>query len=188
VGAHGAYAAVWEVITVEPSSEVYRAIRSLRVVRNYLPEPLRDEHRLAILEAARWTGSSKNRQDWVFVVVRDRERLDRLAGCGDFTTPLRRAPEAIVPVGLPGSYEWDLGRASQNIMLAAAALGVGSCPVTMHRESCAREVLGVPDDHRSRYAIALGYPDHAAERRARERSPLHGRKPLDEVVRWETFS
>ncbi len=173
---------------MERSPAVYRAVRSLRVVRHFRPDPLSDEDRTAILEAARWTGSSKNRQNWVFVVIRERERLDRLAECGDFTTPLRNAPEAIVPVGLPGSYEWDLGRASQNIMLAAAALGIGSCPVTMHREDCARDVLGVPADHRCRYVIALGHPDEEAEREARTRSPLHGRKSFDEVVRWETFT
>lgn len=172
---------------MERSPAVYQAIRSLRATRHFLPTPLTDDDRTAILEAARWTGSSKNRQDWVFVVVRDRDRLDSLASCGDFTTPLKNAPEAIVPVGLPGSYEWDLGRASQNIMLAAAALGVGSCPVTMHREECAREVLAVPGDHRCRYALALGYPDEDAEAEARKRFPLHGRKPLSEIVRWETF-
>ena len=173
---------------VERSPAVYQAIVSLRVVRHFLPDPLSDTDRTAILEAARWTGSSKNRQDWVFLVVRDRARLDELATCGDFTTPIRNAPEVIVPVGLPGSYEWDLGRASQNIMLAAAALGVGSCPVAMHREPCARKVLGVPADHRCSYVIALGYPDEEAETEARKRSPLHGRKPVEEVVRWETFS
>ena len=76
------------------------------------------------------------------------------------------------------------------MMLAAAALGVGSCPVTLHKEAEARAVLGIPDDHFSRYAIAVGYPDEDTERAGRvaQRQWLpHGRKPMEELVhrdRW----
>ncbi|NIQ54636.1 MAG: nitroreductase, partial [Gemmatimonadetes bacterium] len=45
-----------------PDEDVYRAVRTLRVVRRFRPDPLSDEHLEAILQAARWTGSSKNRQ------------------------------------------------------------------------------------------------------------------------------
>lgn len=170
------------------SGEMYEAIKGLRVVRHYLDRPISDEHLDAILDAARWTGSSKNRQSWAFVVVRDRTQIDRLAECGDFTRPLQGADTVIVPVRLPDGYDWDLGRASQNIMLAAAAVGVGSCPITFHRHDDARRVLGVPDDHGCMWGIALGYPDVEAEREGRAKSPLSGRKPLDDVVRRERFS
>ena len=81
-----------------------------------------------------------------------------------------------------------MGRASQNMMLAAAALGVGSCPITLHREEDAKRVLGVPDDHGCRYVIALGYPDTDAESRGRQGSPLGGRQPLADLVRQDRFS
>ena len=45
---------------------------------------LSDEHLDAILEAGRWTGSSKNRQSWAIIVIQDRDQLDRLAACGDW--------------------------------------------------------------------------------------------------------
>lgn len=173
---------------LKPSPEVYDAVKGLRVVRRYLDRPISDEHLDAILQAARWTGSSKNRQSWVFVVVRDREQIERLAECGDFTGPLRTADTVVVPVRLPDGYDWDLGRASQNIMLAAAAVGVGSCPITFHRHDDARRVLGVPDDHSCMWGIALGYPDAEAEQAGRAKNPLSGRKPLDELVRHERFS
>lgn len=172
---------------MKPSPDLYQGVLSLRVVRRFQPDPLTEEHWNAILEAARWTGSAKNRQDWVFIGIKERETLDRLCDCGDFTTPLSFAPNALVPVGIPPVYDWDLGRASQNIMLAASALGVGSCPVTLHRDNLAHEVLGVPEDHLCRYAIALGYPDMEAEREGRKKIPLSGRKPLSELVRWESF-
>ena len=145
------------------SREVYDAVRGLRTVRRFRQEQVSDADLDLILEAARWTGSSKNRQNWVFVVIRDRDQLDRLAECGDFTTPVRNAPMVIAPVRLPEGHDWDMGRVSQNIMLAAAALGVGSCPITLHRHDDARSVLGVPADHGCKWVIALGYPDADAE-------------------------
>lgn len=171
-----------------PSAEVYTAVKGLRVVRKFEERPVSDEHLTAILEAGRWTGSSKNRQSWVFVVVKDREQLDRLAACGDFTVPMRSADLVIAPVRLPDGYDWDMGRVSQNMMLAAAAVGVGSCPITLHRHDDARQVLGVPPDHGCKWVIALGYPDPAAEVEAREKNPLGGRKPLEELVRYDRFS
>lgn len=169
------------------SREVYDAVRGLRTVRRFRQEQVSDADLDLILEAARWTGSSKNRQNWVFVVIRDRDQLDRLAECGDFTTPVRNAPMVIAPVRLPEGHDWDMGRVSQNIMLAAAALGVGSCPITLHRHDDARSVLGVPADHGCKWVIALGYPDPDAERAGREISPLGGRKPLAGLVREERF-
>lgn len=171
-----------------PSPEVYSAVRNLRVVRKFEKRPLTEEHLTAILEAGRWTGSSKNRQSWVFVVVRDRAQLDRLAECGDFTTPMRSADLVIAPVRLPDGYDWDMGRVSHNMMLAAAALGVGSCPITLHRHDDVREVLGVPPDHGCQWVVALGYPDEQAEAAQRAKNPLSGRKPLSELVRYERFS
>lgn len=173
---------------LEPAPEVYDAVRNLRVVRKFEERPIADDHLTAILEAGRWTGSSKNRQSWVFVVVRDRAQLDRLAECGDFTTPIHTADTVIAPVRLPDGYDWDMGRVSQNMMLAAAALGVGSCPITLHRHDDARAVLGVPADHGCQWVVAMGYPDVAAETEMRAKRSLGGRKPLRELVRYDRFS
>lgn len=167
---------------------VYEAVTGLRTVRRFRPEPLSDELVRAILDAGRWTGSSKNRQAWAFVVVRQRIRLDRLADCGDFTQPIRRAALVVAPVRLPDGYDWDLGRSSQSMMLAAAALGVGSCPVTLHREEAGKAVLEIPADHGCRFVLAFGYPDDDAERRDRARNALRGRRPLEEIAYEESFA
>ena len=174
------------------TNDFYGRIVALRAHRTYLDKQLSDEDLANLLEAARWTGSSKNLQNWSFIVVADPEQKADLVAAGDFMTPVVNAPTAIAIVRLPGGYDFDMGRVAQNMMLAAAAVGVGSCPVTLHREEVARSVLGIPDDHACRYAIAVGYPDETAEREGRsaQRQWLpHGRKPLDELVhrdRWET--
>lgn len=172
---------------LEPSPETYRSLLSLRTVRRFRPDPLTEEDLHAILEAGRWTGSGKNRQGWRFVVITDRQQMERLADCGNFSTPMRWASAVIAPVKLPDAYDWDMGRVAQNMMLAAAAVGVGSCPITLHDEECGRRVLGIPADHRCQVAVVFGYPDPEAEREGREASPHHGRLPLDELVRYERF-
>ncbi len=162
-------------------SDIYRFILGLRAIRDYQDRPLSESDLDAILEAARWTGSSKNRQDWSFIVVTG-DRLDGLAEHGDFTDPVRSSAATIVVVKEEGGNLFDIGRAAQNIMLAAKAVGVASCPITLHRHAEARRFLGAPDTVETRYAVALGYPgDNAAPRR------FGGRKPAGAVVRHERY-
>jgi nitroreductase len=170
------------------SDDLYQAIRSLRVVRAFRPDPIPGEVLDEILEAGRWTGSSKNRQGWAFIVVVD-ER-DRLASAGSFTDPIRSSVATIALVRTDEGNDFDIGRVAQNLMLAAASRGIGSCPITLHDTARAREVLGIPSAADCRYAIALGYPDDERERavRAQRRSQgFTGRKPIDKIVHREVW-
>lgn len=166
------------------SNEAYQATLRLRAIRNFRQEPVTDEHLAALLEAARWTGSSKNTQPWQFVAVQDADQRAAVAASGRFAGPLQSAPLVVVIVRTPDGGDFDMGRAAQNVMLAAAGLGIASCPVTLHDEDRARAALGVPADHGCRWAIALGYPDTEA---ADEPRPYGGRKPISEIVRYERF-
>ncbi len=162
-------------------TDFYEHIVKLRAIRDYQDRPIADQDLNAILEAARWTGSSKNRQDWSFIVVTG-DRLQGLAEHGDFTDPVRSSAATIVLVKEDGGNLFDIGRAAQNIMLAAKSLGVASCPITLHRHAEARHFLEAPDGVETRYAVALGYPSpDAAPRR------FGGRKPTGAVVRREQY-
>ncbi len=163
-------------------NERYDSILRLRALRSYRDEPIPEETLEKILEAARWTGSAKNRQNWSFIVMRDPEQKARLAECGDFTTPMRNAPVAIALVQEPDGYEFDTGRVAQNIMLAADALGVATCPVTLHRDADAAVVLGLPPATRCRYAIAMGLPAEGEGA-----ANWGGRKPLDTLVHTDRY-
>ena len=90
----------------------YLSILQLRAIRDYRPEPLSDADLAKILEAARWTGSSKNRQDWSFLVISDRDRLQGLAEHGDFTQPVRDSAATVVLIQEPGGNMFDIGRVS----------------------------------------------------------------------------
>ena len=169
---------------ITPSPETYENVRGLRVIRAYTDDPIPETELDAILQAARWTGSSKNVQGWEFVVVTE-DHLDEVASAGKFTDPVRNSAATICLVQTPAGNPFDIGRAAQNIMLAAAARGIGSCPVTFHHEDRIGEVLDLPDDHSCRWGVALGYPYEEGEQRLREarrESGMGGRKPLEDIV------
>ena len=165
-------------------------LKSLRATRAYRAEPLTEEVLTAILEAGRWTGSSLNSQPWTFLVVLDGEGKKSLSSTGRFSSHLESAAAVVVLIGDPGRGEFDLGRVAQNMMLAASDLGVGSCPATLHDQSAVRQLLGIPDDRVARHAIAFGYPDPEVEPTVRQvMKSVTGpsRRPLDELVHWETY-
>jgi nitroreductase len=168
------------------------AIATKRVVRRYADRPLEPDHLRTILEAGRRAGSSKNQQRWDFVVVRDRERLERLAHAGPYARHVAGAAAVVALVtpdprgpGQPLSVIWDSGGAAAQMMLAAWAIGVGSCPITVYEQDLARELLGHPDDRWCEYLIALGYPADPAILEAPLRAG--GRRPLAELVHEETW-
>ena len=165
--------------------DTWRAIDSVRVVRTFAPRPLDPGHLRRILAAARRTGSSKNRQEWAFIVVRDRSRLAELARVGPYAGHLAGAAAAIALVSPAGRDRWDLGRAAQNMVLAAWELGVGSVPATVYEPGLVALLLGLPEGHDCRYLLSFGYPADAGDLTRPNRRG--GRKPLDEVAfdeRW----
>lgn len=170
--------------------DVERAIRSVRAVRRFRPGPLAQETLDRIVHAGRLAGSSKNLQRWTFVLVTDGERLRRLAEVGPWAGHLADAPAAIALVtpdprapDAPLSVMWDLGRAAQNMVLAAWELGIGSCPATVYQQALARSTLGYPDDFHCEYLLGLGVP---ADEETTDRPPrAGGRRTLDEVLRRE---
>ncbi|HYL39796.1 MAG TPA: nitroreductase family protein [Candidatus Binatus sp.] len=173
-------------------SEVWSAIRSKRMVRRFADRPLAADHLTRIVDAGRHAGSSKNQQRWDFVLVEDRARLGELAKVGPFAGHVGGAAAAIALVTpdptVPGaslSLVWDAGLAAENMMLAAWELGVGSCPATVHEQSVARHVLGLPGDRWCGYVLSFGYPADAQDM---IRPPkAGGRRPLDEVIHRETW-
>lgn len=168
------------------------AIRTKRMVRTFAARPLAPEHLGAILDAGRHAGSSKNKQRWDFIVVEDRPQLEALSKVGPFAGHIAGAAVAVAlvtpdPRGPGGSLSvvWDLGAAAENMMLAAWALGIGSCPATVYEPDLARELLGYPDGLSCDYLLSFGYPADAGDLIRAPRAG--GRRPIEEIVhrgRW----
>jgi nitroreductase len=181
-----------------PTDPVSETIAAVRVVRDFADRPLDREHLDGILQAGRHAGSSKNLQRWTFIVCRDRGRLGELSKVGPWAGHLAGAAVAIALVtpdprgaldprgdGAPLSIMWDLGRAAQNMVLAAWELGIGSAPATVYEHDRARELLGYPEDQHCEYILSFGYPADATDL---TRPPkAGGRRDLDEMVRDERW-
>ena len=177
---------------MEPALGTWEAIDSLRVVRRFADRALDPVALARILNAGRRAGSSKNQQRWAFVVCRDREHLRELSTVGPFAGHLAGAAVAVALVtpnpraeGAPLSIEFDIGRAAQNMVLAAWELGIGSVPATVYDHDLARRLLGYPADRHCEYLLSFGYPAEADDLTRPLRSG--GRVALDELVhedRW----
>lgn len=172
--------------------DVWTAVWTKRMVRRFDGRPLADDHLTRILDAGRHAGSSKNQQDWDFVVVQAPGSLRRLAEVGPYADHVGGAAAAVALVtpdprapGASLSLAWDAGLAAENMMLAAWELGVGSCPATVYEQDVAREVLGHPPDRFCGWILSFGYPADPSDLSRPPRAG--GRKPLAEVVRRERW-
>jgi nitroreductase len=149
---------------------VYDAVLTNIAVREYTDEPLKDEHLVRILDAARLCQSGKNLQPWYFVVVRERSTLDALAALmtGDVDEAImKRSHTAIAIISDPKS-EFDVvdaGRAAQNMTLVAWELGIGSVfisgpepPERVPYRKRAKQLLGIPEHLNLVDLVVFGYP------------------------------
>ena len=160
--------------------DTYNTIVSKRDTRVFTDEPVSEDVTRRILQAGRMAGSSKNSQPCRFVAIDDQKVKEDIAKCGDFAGWIPSAP-LLIAIALSGDAprgEFDAGRAAQNMMVAAWAEEVGSCPISMHHVECARDTLGLPADWRVAIVVAFG---HRAK--PPKSVPEAARKPWDEYVR-----
>ena len=171
--------------------DAWKAINSVRVVRKFRDEPLAAEHLTRILNAGRRTGSSKNQQAWAFIAIQDPKHLRQLANVGRYADHLGGAAAAIALVRPAAeghalrSIMWDLGRAAQNMVLAAWELGIGSVPATVYDHEMVGRLLGLPADQDCDFVLSFGYPADAEKLTAPNKPG--GRLPLRKVVHQETW-
>ena len=124
--------------------------RSRRSVRHYRPDPVRPDLLDQVLEAGRWAPSAVNSQPWEFIVVTDpevKQALYDLAGVlGLRWRHLLTAPVVVVVCArklTPYSRD-DCIFAGQNMLLAAADLGLGACWIGGFNEAKIRKLLSLP--------------------------------------------
>jgi nitroreductase len=154
------------------------AIMQRRSVRKYSPSPIPEQDLKKILEAGRQAPSAANRQPWHFIVVRDEAQKKRLAEACSGQSWMADAAAIIAGLGKPQvSDKWhpvDVAIAMQNMILAATALGYGTCWVGAFDEAQVKTVLGLPDDLRVVALTPVGKPLDKPDRRPR--------MPMDEFV------
>lgn len=160
--------------------DALEAIRKRRSVRSYTGDPIPREHLEIIVDAARLAPSGHNNQPWEFIVVTDRVTIDQLKVAAQW---MENAGAIIAVVMDPESRWWveDGAAAVTNILIAATALGYGSCWLqgyTVPREEAFKTLLGVPSEKRLLTLVPIGVPTEW---------PIKEKKTLDEIIRWERY-
>lgn len=148
-------------------------IAERKSVRSYTSEPVPDEMIEKMLRAAMAAPTAMNRQPWEFVVIKDRAVLDELSGKLKYAKMLSQAPLAIVVCAetmitlADGTqvennfWEHDASAATQNLLLAAEAMGLGAVWTASSDEprcSIVKETLGIPGTIKPLCVIPIGFP------------------------------
>ncbi len=140
-------------------------IKARRSIRSYTMDPIDDAQIQALLEAAMAAPSASNRQPWEFVIVRDAGMRQALSQVHPWAGMAARAPAVVVVCGRPEvSRHWieDCSAATQNLLLAVTALGLGAVWVAVYpdpeRQAAVRSVLGIPESLQVLCIVPLGRP------------------------------
>ncbi len=166
------------ISTLIKENEAYRNILSRTSVRTFTDRPVSDDLKSAILHAGMSAPSGVNKQPWEFILIDDKEILLELAHSLPYAKMTANAPFAIAVCGnsdrfLEGtdSTLWiqDLSAASENILLAAHALGLGGVWTCLYphddRMNAASRILKLPNGIIPFCLIPIGYP-------AKEHTPI----------------
>ena len=149
---------------------VLENIHSRKSVRQYTEEPVSAEQIETLLRAAMAAPTAVNFQPWRFVVVSEREELDAMAEALPYAKMLKQAPLAIIVCGetMMGEgrenpfWEQDCSAATQNLLLAAEAIGLGAVWTAaypdLNRCNGIKEALGMPETVMPLCVVPVGHP------------------------------
>jgi len=165
--------------------DVFEAIKGRRSVRQYKPDVVPKELVEKILDAARWAPSGGNIQPWKFIVISDRNLVELLRKVSPGY--LGETPSAILvcsdkekahriggALGRDYLSVADCAMAVENMLLAAYALGLGSCVVKSFSRIAVKEMLEIPEDIEPELLVMIGYPARTP--------PPPARIPLKEIA------
>ena len=148
--------------------DVMEAIKRRCSVRNYQDRPVEEEKLKSILEAARLAPSASNRQEWRFIVVRDKVSRQRLMKAAKNQTFVGEAPVVVACCAVTDNhviccgqlcYPIDVAIAIEHMVLKAAEEGLGTCWIGAFYEEQVKVILDIPKDIRVVELLTLGYPD-----------------------------
>jgi len=163
--------------------DTVQAIMDRRSVRKYRKDPVKDDDLRTILEAGRQAPSGGNRQPWEFVIVTDEDLKHKVAEACNGQMWMADAGVIIAGLGLPEvSEKWweiDPAIALQNIILAATALGYGTCWIGAFKQDEVKSLLNIPEDVRVICLTPVGVPD--------TEPPARTRKEPKEIFRLNSY-
>lgn len=168
--------------------EVMEAIRQRRSIRNYADRPVEEEKLNLILEAGRLAPSAANRQEWRYVVVKEKETRQKLMKAAKGQSFVGQAAVVIAACAETDnhvmscgqlSYPIDVAISVDHMTLKALEEGLGTCWVGAFDEDEVKKTLGIPDDIRVVELLTLGYPTDVP--------PPRPRLLISDIVRYEKW-
>ncbi len=165
--------------------DLIELIKKRRSVREFADRLIPKEVLENIIDAGRFAPTARNVQPWRFVAVTEKETLQKIAGITEHGKFIASSGACVLVFSEDTKYYLeDCSAATQNIMLAAAASGIGSCWVAGDKKAYVKEfnlLLGVPENLKIVSLICLGYPVTDKVFRIMEK------KNLKEILHWEKF-
>jgi len=152
------------------AKDFFSILYSRKSVRSFTGEPLDDDDLLEIVKAGMAAPSAVNAQPWEFIIVKDRRTLDALGDALPYAKMIYKAGAAIIVCGdrqqahgrLAEYAVIDPSLASENILLAAEALGLGAVWTAAYpypeRMGPVRSILHIPEDIIPLNVIPVGHP------------------------------
>lgn len=172
----------------EFTNPVIQAIIERRSIRKYSGKPVEKSEIILLLKTAMYAPSARNQQPWHFIVIDDRSLLGRIMEVHPYASMLSVASAAILVCGdenlelSKGYWPVDCAAATQNLLLAAHALGLGAVWLGVYprkeRQDGIREIFRLPAHVHPFSLVSIGYPGE--EKEIPERF-----KP--ERIRWNIF-
>jgi nitroreductase len=173
--------------------EAVKPLLRVRQTRQFTSEPITAQELNAIADAARWSGSSQNKQPWRFITIREAATLRAIAEAGMPSTRSLTTATAAIAVILPAEpgskvgQAYDEGRAAERMLVAAELIGLSAGIGWINAEvrPAVSEILHLPEDRFVRTMIAIG---HASQEGRRPKSARgEARLPRSQTVyseRW----
>jgi len=165
--------------------DIKEVIQKRYSCRSYKDTPVPDEKLKSILEAARLAPSASNRQPYKFIIVKDKEKREKLAEVASqnfiaeapiIIAGVSLEPEKIMGCEVP-TYAVDIAIAMEHIALQAYSEGLGTCWIGAFSQQQAKKILEISEEYKIVALMPLGYPADS--------SGLKDRKNLDELVSYE---
>lgn len=148
--------------------ELFEGLISRRSIRKYTGERIDEEKIRTIIRAGMYAPSARNRRPWHFIIIDDRELMNKIMKVHPYSSMLAEASHAIVVCGDEnlqnglGYYKLDCSAASQNMLLAAHSMGLGAVWLGVEpreeRIHAISELLGLPSHVHPVSIVSIGIP------------------------------
>jgi nitroreductase len=168
--------------------DVFDAISQRSSIRAYKTTDVEEDKLKKILEAAKFSPSASNRQDWKFVIIRSKETKKKLARAAFGQSFIGEAPIVIVACGTEPktfmacgqpAYTVDVSIAFTHMILQAQELGLGTCWIGAFEEDEVKKVLNIPKEIRVVAMTPVGYPNQSPSQKFR--------KSLEQIACYEKY-